>query len=293
VSLDGRLSREETVTTGRSPGATAILDPRADRLLSELRRIRKNPAGEEAVHDARVACRRFLAAGTLWVRRLPSWPSLGERLIRLIQRLGRVRNLDVTIGLLQKGPRAESAARTELVEFLKRRRRKERARLARWMTVRRTERLAGEIRRVRKSLRTVVPDSAPSPSDLVAFFQKLARLAGRIDPQGSVEAGHEARRELRRLRYAHETLAWAFAGGRFSRDTSRFRAVQQLAGDWHDLCVLEELALKAARKGKISASLDVLVRRVREDARKKVLTFISSLQALSEVRARVVSSNLK
>ena len=72
----------------------ATLDLIAERLDVELRKIRKRPSDVEAIHDARVAARRLLAAGELWASHVSPWAGVRDRLPRILKRLGHVRNLE-------------------------------------------------------------------------------------------------------------------------------------------------------------------------------------------------------
>jgi CHAD domain-containing protein len=258
-------------------------------MRAEVRRVAKDPGKEEAVHRARVASRRFLAAGELWASQADGWRSLSEKISRLIRKLGRVRNLDVSLSLLRKGPAGDRKARKELVSIFKRRRKKELVRLGSWLTLRRVERLEDRYRKLKSTVGSAPASAPPGPPSLRPYFERLARLAELIGSESDIEAGHEARRELRRLRYAHEMLTTEYESSQFSADTERFRSVQQVAGAWHDLCILEELAVKVERKGKTSASLRPLLDRVRGEAKTKLDEFVSALAELEGLRPRLTA----
>ena len=272
------------------PGAAATLEPRAERLLSKLRQVRKDPSDEDAVHDARVAARRLLAAGELWAPLEPGWKDARDRLSKVIRRLGRVRNLDVTIRFLGRAFFGNAASRGELAEVLKRQRRKERRRLSEWMTGRRIRSLEGKLRWARRPGRNGQTGRLPAPADLDRYFDRLLEVTSKVNLRAGVEAGHEARRELRRLRYAHETLASAYEVGRFQSASKRFVRAQDLAGRWHDLCVLEELGRKAIRKGKGSGRLTPLVDRARSEANRQLPGFVREIQALAGLRSQLTGA---
>ena len=267
--------------------AGSILDARGSRLLAELRRVQKDPAEEEAIHDARVAARRLLVAGTLWIPQDPAWKSLELRLTKLIRRLGRVRNLDVTIRFLLREKRGEERVREELVGVLRRRRRKERRKLTEWLTGRRIRTLEAEMVWRKKPSSNGQFSKAPDLSALAPFFLRLQRLSTRLERDAEVEVGHEARRELRRLRYAHETLAWAYPPERFRSTAERFAHAQDLTGRWHDLCVLERLTVKALRKGKVSSRLNGFLKRTRSEAKALVPRVVREVKELAELQSTV------
>lgn len=275
--------------TTRPARALAALEFGSARMMAELRRVLKDPADVEAVHRARVALRRFLAAGELWAGEIDGWGALEERVSRLIRKLGRVRNLDVSLELLRKGPVAERKARVALARLLKRRRKKELARLSRRLKARRVERLAARFGTLRTALASSEPAALPGPSSLRPYFERLSRLAEVLGSEEDVEAGHEARRELRRLRYAHEMLSASYDSEQFSGDAERFRAVQQVAGAWHDLCILEAQAVKAERKGRAAGTLRPLLERVREESRTKLEEFVNALGDLEGHRLRLTA----
>jgi CHAD domain-containing protein len=207
------------------------------RLQAELWQIRRDPSDQDAIHDARVAARRILAAGELWAREAARWEHLRARLVKLTKRLGRVRNLDVTIALLGSDPRLSGKVPSRFVKLLRKDRRKERRRLGDWLTGRR-------IRAVAAAGELEAASRVPSPRDLAPHFTRLRKQLLRLAKGGGpvVEAGHEARRELRRLRYSHETLEWAYGRETFQAASQEFRELQDLAGRWHDLCILGDLA---------------------------------------------------
>lgn len=267
--------------------ALGALELGVARMFAEIRRVLRNPAEVDAIHRARVASRRFLAAGELWAGEAEGWRALASRLSRLIRRLGRVRNIDVSLELLGSGPAGDREARADLARLLKRRRKKQQEGLAEWLTERRVARLEARYRKVRDSIVAAPAGAVPGPSTLRPYFERLARLAELIGSEGDIEAGHEARRELRRLRYAHEMLADAYQPDQFSGDAERFRSVQQVAGVWHDLCILEELAIRAEKKGKPSVSLRPLLDRVRSEAGAKLDGFVIALAELDGLRSRL------
>jgi CHAD domain-containing protein len=271
------------------PTAAATLEPRAGQFLTELKKVRKDSSDIEAIHDARVAARRLLAAGDLWAGDAEGWKDLERRLPKLIRRLGRVRNLDVTIEIVlgEKGiPRAERLA---LERALKKFRRKERARLSRWLTKSRLRALGKDVRDLSKDVRRRLHHIRPRPEELGAYFVRIGHLAQKAQKSHDREEAHEVRRELRRLRYAHETMHWAFPEDEFVRAAKLFRQVQDIAGRWRDLCILEEYAQVLRKKKRPAPLLNGMMTRVRSEAKALSAKFLQSIPDVVSLRPRLLS----
>lgn len=287
IAVPKAASRKSSGMPIRPPAAGAILEPRAARLLTNLRKIQKDPSNEAAIHDARVAARRLLVAGDLWAPEAPEWEWLRSRLGKIVRRVGRVRNLDVTLRFLVRRDGRDRHVRDALVEALKKQRRKERRRLSEWLTGRRIRTLESQLQWSDGPSGNGQGSVRPDASDLDPYFARLLDLAARVRRSSEAEIGHEARRELRRLRYAHETLSWAYGRDPFRAAARRFAHVQDLAGRWHDLWVLERLATKAARKGKVSVRLNDFLKHLRSEARALVPRMVKEMMALEELRSPV------
>src|SRR5947207_6355193 len=139
------MKPRETLRSSRN----ATLDRLADRLRLELRKVRRQPSNVDAVHDARVAARRLLAAGELWATHATPWPGVRDRLPRILRRLGHLRNLDIALGLLENGTKVDNPSRRALGRHLRKLRKKERARVAEWMS-------AKKIGRIDKAMKKVI-----------------------------------------------------------------------------------------------------------------------------------------
>ena len=266
----------------KPPDRRKVLRPLIDRLIKELGKVVRDPADIDAVHDARVAARRVLAARELWGPD-SDWNALRKRLVRLVRRLGRVRNADVTLGILSKGRAADRGARRALAAWLQRRRRKEREKLSKWLTRARVRKLQGKLaRQVRAKA-----DRIPAPRDLAIHFTRIVSLAVLSPWSEQDAAAHEVRREVRMLRYGHETLRWAYLPAAFERARRQLLEVQDRAGAWHDRCVLERFAARAVRQGGLSASLDPLMTRIRREAKTLAERFVVSVSSLMELRPTI------
>ncbi|HEX7898791.1 MAG TPA: CHAD domain-containing protein [Planctomycetota bacterium] len=261
-----------------------VLRQLSSRLRGELSKVRKNPADIEAVHDARVAARRLLAGGELWAHGVRGWFSLRSRLPKVVRRLGRVRNLDVSIQFLAKGPPQDRAARRALADALKEARKRRRLKLLDWLTAARLKSLTRKLDDVLKAVRRRPLVATPGPSDLAPYFARIASLSAGGAWASDVEVAHEIRREVRRLRYGHETVSWAYGKADVERAVRVLRAVQEAAGAWQDRCVLTRLAAKAVRKGKVEVPLAPLLARVDRESKELSRRFALALNELLELR---------
>jgi CHAD domain-containing protein len=266
----------------------ATLDRLADRLHVELRKVRKSPADVEAVHDARVAARRLLAAGELWATHAAPWPGVRDRLPRILRKLGQLRNLDIAIGLLAHGAKEDEKPRRALARHLRKLRRKEREKVAGWLTAKKIERIDKAMKKVVREVRQKPVLDAPSPPDLAPHFARVMSLfAGRAWAPSPEEA-HAIRREVRRLRYAHETLEWAYEPEDFARVVKLLQRIQEVAGAWQDRCVIEKYASKAIRRGKVSAPLESYLSRVQAESKALSEKFVRVATELTDLRQVIV-----
>lgn len=242
------------------------------------------------MHDARVAARRLVAAGDLYGSSVPEWERLRERLLKSVRRMGRVRNLDVALAFLSDGPAADRSARRSLGRALRRRRRKARRKLASWLDGGRVRRLREETDAYLRKVRRIRRREPLGPRELLPFFSRIMNLYADRAWTRDPEAAHEMRREVRWLRYAHETLERAYPVDDFRQARRVLRKVQELAGSWHDRCVLEELAARAVRKGKSDVSLDPLLARVRSESAGLVRRFVQATAVLIRLRPKMTGT---
>jgi CHAD domain-containing protein len=266
----------------------ATLDLLAERLDVELGKIRKRPSDVDAIHDARVAARRLLAAGELWASHVALWAGVRDRLPRILKRLGHVRNLDIAVDLLKRGTKEDEASRKELSRHLRKYRKKERALLGEWLTAKKIDRIRAAMKEIVKEVRQKPVLDAPSSSDLAPHFARVMSLITGRAWAPTAEEAHAIRREVRRLRYAHETLEWAYEPEDFQRVVRSLQKIQELAGRWQDRCVLEKLASKAVRKGKVSVPLAGFLSRIQEESRSLSERFVRAAGELTDLRQLIV-----
>jgi CHAD domain-containing protein len=261
-----------------------VLRQLSSRLRAELRKVRRNPGDVDAVHDARVAARRLMAGGELWAHGVRGWFNLRSRLPKIVRRLGRVRNLDVSVEFLAKGPPADRDARRARSTALKADRKRRRAKLLKWLTAARLKSLSKRLDDVLKAVRRRPLVATPGPSDLAPYFARIASLSAGGAWRADVEIAHEIRREVRRLRYGHETVSWAYGKADVERAVRVLRAVQEAAGAWQDRCVLSRLAAKAVRKGKVEVPMAPLLARVDRESKELSSRFALALGELLELK---------
>ncbi|MGH7732087.1 MAG: CHAD domain-containing protein, partial [Candidatus Eiseniibacteriota bacterium] len=93
---------------------------RIEAFAAAARRVRAG-SDAEAIHDLRVATRRLWAALRVWRSLLPgpARRTAARRLRRLRRRIGRARELEVHVALLEaRLPRCEAASRAAAAEIL-------------------------------------------------------------------------------------------------------------------------------------------------------------------------------
>jgi CHAD domain-containing protein len=269
----------------------ATLDRLSGRLKKELGKVRRSPSDAEAVHDARVAARRLLAAGELWAAHVAPWPGVRDRLPRLVRKLGKLRNLDIALELLRGGLPEDAEVRKAVSRRLRKLRKEERARLSEWLGGRRIDRLHRRLKKVVRQARLKPVLDAPSPPDLAPHFARVMSLfAGRAWAPTPEEA-HAIRREARRLRYAHETLEWAYEPAEFARVVKVLGRIQELAGDWHDRVILEKYAGRTLSKGSAPASLPRYLMRLRTESKELAGRFLRAACELSDLRAVILGES--
>ncbi|MEO8027164.1 MAG: CHAD domain-containing protein, partial [Bryobacteraceae bacterium] len=216
--------------------ARGQLTARLHRVASQFSRAQED-ADADAVHDLRVAIRRFLQVLSVFEALLPGKEvaSARRKLRRLLKAAGEVRDLDV--GAVLAGPRspesirkAFSAARWKAAARLDRRLRL--AEHRQW-----TERWHGKL---------LLAD-APKPA--AAFVQDLLPpMEENFRTQGDAAAGpgtpaeslHRFRIACKRLRYSMELFEPLDPAG-FAPRIEAIRQAQQILGDANDCAVTAEL----------------------------------------------------
>jgi CHAD domain-containing protein len=259
----------------------AALAPFAARLLAELRRARKDPSKVEAIHDARVAARRLAAAAELWLEAGASRDRLRVRLEKCVRRLGRVRNADVALEFLEKGPEGEAPARRALSKKVRRELKAQRRRLGRWLTGDRVKRIKGAMSR---ALSEAGEGGPPGPAALGRRFRAILRLPGTTAPMADPKQAHELRRQIRQLRYQHESIAAAYPELDRATLLDVFIRLQDAAGGWHDRFQVDCLAASLERKAKLKASAASLRSRLRAEMKEHAARFAEAFADLVRLK---------
>ncbi|HEY6253890.1 MAG TPA: CHAD domain-containing protein, partial [Candidatus Angelobacter sp.] len=207
--------------------------------------VAKLPEGvtEKSVHRLRTTIRR--------VQTLVGFtrPELGKKqqkaldeLQVLRKRAGKVRDLDIQIGLLGSiGNRSASADRRALLEELKKKRARQAERLIAALKKLETSKFLKRLERVTEKAVTDVPDNGGAP--LEAAQKELSELAEEYSSRQVLKPArlHELRIKLKLLRYRAELAAESPEQKEF---VERVKSVQDAIGEWHDWEMLAESAEK-------------------------------------------------
>jgi CHAD domain-containing protein len=284
-----------------SPSRYELLQKRLDRFTRMLHGVGKGD--ERALHRTRVASRRLRELLPVLQLEGKVAGELGRRLRKVIQRLGRIRELDVTLMLVEelKTSGDYDADALERVGSAIRQER-ERAReelLAKWP--------AREIRRVGSKLADLADtlESSDNRSQAVTrglrwavdarIHRRGSELKAAIEDAGAVylpERLHAVRIALKKFRYAVELASEIASDKRLRADLRLLKRNQDLLGRWHDRQVLIERARHVqASLTPPSASgvrrLDRLVTMLENDCRRLHARYIRESGAIVAVCDRI------
>jgi CHAD domain-containing protein len=244
-------------------------DPSAEDLLrhdltaSALRFFRHEPGvrvGEdpEAVHQARVACRRVRSTLRTFRGVLePAWTKrLRDELKWLAGLLGGVRDADVLYARLEEGlatlQEADRAAGRPLLDRLAGEREEARARLIGAMGEERYAALLDDLVAAARAPAVLAEAARPAaellPPQVASARSKLRKAVRRAGDDPSDEALHKIRIRAKRLRYAAEAVAPA-VGKPAERLGKAAEGLQDLLGDQHDAVVAEAWLRQAVDRG--------------------------------------------
>lgn len=222
------------------------------------------------VHDLRVAIRRFRMALRFFRPHLPAAPArrLNERVSRLADRLGPIRDAQVWMEFLDAPARERFAADPAWRAYRARQDAVQRRLLRLLRQILSSAECSALMRAIIRFLRIQVPDRerrAPPLPFAPHAARRVRRLYARIlderhlTPETPGEEFHRLRRLVRRARYWAEFAAPAL-GGHVQRLALRLKAVADALGDIHDMDVhLRRLArqtsapvLRARLKGNVA-----------------------------------------
>lgn len=285
------------------PAPASVVDRSTPLLKARVRELFRHLPGAlggetEPVHQMRVAGRRLRVALPLLARKPEG--KRARRALRVLRELTRAagagRDLDVSLALLEArvpAPPAASPAQRALRARLRAARTRSRRHLAEAL-------LDVDIARLRRDLRAIQSARGDALFTVVLrmraareargarLLEQLAGLGARYD----VAALHEARKQVRRLRYSAE-LADALLG-QASPAAGLFKDLQEQLGAVRDSHVLAEWlgrqAQAAAARGQeaLAAEAATLERLFREDSDARHRAFLEA-PPMERVRAALLS----
>ncbi len=277
----------------RSPNLVRLLERRARALFRHLpRAISGDDVG---VHQARVASRRLREAVPVLTDGLDgSRRGKARRKIRRLTRaLGTVRELDVTLKLLEEMGEKPGVSRPALVDVrahVIEERERRRAMMHERLDTVNADKLAKRLASVRLAL------LAPTPGHnwRAALASRIAKRARRLDraieQAGQIyapEALHQVRIAAKKLRYAVE-IASESGAAPAAATVRTLKRVQDALGRLHDLQVLQHhvaavaAAPRTAQRETPDVGLSVLGRRIEDECRHLHGRYIAMLPLLRD-----------
>lgn len=252
-------------------------------------------AGKDAgVHQARVASRRLREAlPVLTVGLVHTKAGKAQRKIRrLTQALGTVRELDVTLHLIDElgeRPGVPRAALAEVRALVIEDRERRRAIMLERLEGVDSEKLSRRLGAVRQALMHPTPAHGWRTALALRIAKRGRRLDKAIAQAGQIyapEALHEVRIAAKKLRYALE-IADESGAAPCGATLRVIKRVQDALGRLHDLQVLQHhvAAVGAAprgRRGTPDAALAVLSRLIEDECRHLHGRYVAQLPALHE-----------
>ena len=265
------------------------------RALALKRHVSAAVAGKDAgVHQARVASRRLREALPVLTEGLHhTRQSKAQRKIRrLTQALGTVRELDVTLSLIDEladrpgVPRpALTQVRAQVIEEREDRRAVMLERVGRVNT----EKLSRRLSEVATALANPTPGHAWRAALALRIVRRSRRLEKAIDQAGQIyaaEALHVVRITAKKLRYALE-IADESGGAPCAETLRTMKRVQDILGRLHDLQVLQHYvadvgASPRSRRATPDAALATLSRLIEDECRQLHGRYVAAIPQLRE-----------
>lgn len=276
----------------RSLPLVRLLERRARALRRQLAAA---VAGKDTgVHQARVASRRLREALPVLTEGLEGTKAgkAQRKVRRLTQALGTVRELDVTLHLIDEMSDRAGVPRAALAEVralvIEEREQRRTVMLARLETVD-TDKLGRRLRSVRQALVAPAAGHAWRPALASRVARRARRLERAIDDAGQIyapEGLHQVRIAVKKLRYALEIADES--GAAPCRELLRvMKRVQDALGRLHDFQVLQHhvAAVGAAPRGRRAtpdAGLAILSRLIEDECRHLHGRYVAALPPLRE-----------
>jgi CHAD domain-containing protein len=277
----------------RSPNLVRLLERRARALRRHLPRA---IAGDDTgVHQARVASRRLREAVPVLTNGLDGSKrgKARKKIRRLTRALGTVRELDVTLTLLEEMAEkpgvsrpAVGDVRAHVIEERERRRAIMHERLE---TVN-TDKLAKRLECVRRALLEPSPGHNWRAALAARIVKRARRLDRAIADAGQIyapEALHQVRIAAKKLRYVVE-IANESGAAPAASTVRTLKRVQDALGRLHDLQVLQHHVAavaagpRAVQRDTPDVGLAVLARRIEDECRHLHGRYIAMLPSLRE-----------
>lgn len=237
----------------------------ATRLLTDLRRKLARTgesAGPTAVHDLRVAIRRFLQALAVFKAAFPAHQrkKIHRKLKQVMDPAGEVRNCDIAGALISKlSPRIGPQLRRKLQRNRKTAERKlaqslrglmDRELPAKWRV---GLELTSTAAKNGSNRREIPPAAQHMVTEMAAEFLSLGKKAA--SPDTSAREVHRFRIASKKLRYTLE-LVEPFHGGELTRWLDRVKAVQSILGDANDCETVRRMVSKWGAPDDLIAKLE-------------------------------------
>jgi len=211
-------------------------------LSKYVSRLKENPT-QKGIHRLRTTIRRTETLVNY------AGPKLGKKLEKALEELrmlrkraGKVRDLDIQIGLLGAiGNRSASADRRALLDALKKKRARQAERLKAAVNKLEGSKFLNRLERITEKASESVPQNGPDP--LQVAQKELAEVANEFSTTLALKPSrlHDLRIKLKLLRYRAEL---AEETPEQQELIERLRSVQDAIGEWHDWGMLAEGAEK-------------------------------------------------
>lgn len=274
----------------RQPPLVALLERRTRALRRQL--TAAIDGKDVGVHQARVASRRLREALPVLTKGLDHTKAgkAQRKIRRLTQALGAVRELDVTLHLIDELGERPGVPRTALAEVralvIEDRERRRVVMLDRLERVN-TEKLAHRLGAVRQALMRPTPGHGWRAALAQRITTRGRRLDKAIEEAGQIyaaEALHEVRIAAKKLRYALE-IADESGAASCAPTLRAIKKTQDALGRLHDLQIVQHhvAAVGAAPRGRRStpdAGLAVLSRWIEDECRHLHGRYVSQLPLL-------------
>lgn len=277
------------------PSAPALVRLLERRTRALKRQLAAAVAGKDTgVHQARVASRRLREALPVLTEGLQHTKAgkANRKIRRLTQALGTVRELDVTLHLvdeLAERPAIPRAALAEVRALVIEEREQRRALMLERLDGVDAAKLGRRLEAVRQSLMNPAASHAWRAALAGRIARRARRLERAIDAAGQIyepEGLHEVRIAAKKLRYALE-IADDSGAAPCVEALRTIKRVQDTLGRLHDLQVLQHhvAAVGAAprhRRSTPDAALAVLARMIEDDCRHLHGRYVATLPDLAE-----------